>query len=109
MKKKSNLNTIILAVIAVLLVVLVYQFATTPEEVEINQEIEKEILAKFNLTEAEITRLTNLEDLKEKYPVIYGEAREGDYEIRTPNKLIIYDYSNDRIIKEFDVTQIRIG
>lgn len=110
MKKKPRTNTIILAVIAIVLAMLVYQLATLPTETVQNKDVESEIIAKLSLNEeAQIIKLTNLEDLKEKYPVIYGEAREGDYEIKTPNKLIIYDYSNNRIIKEFDITNIRVG
>ena len=110
MKKKSRTNTIILVIIAIFLAVLAYQFATLPTETTQEKTVEQEIIAKLNLNEdAQITKLTNLEDLKEKYPVIYGEAREGDYEIKTPSKLIIYDFSNDRIIKEFDITNIQVG
>jgi hypothetical protein len=76
-----------------------------------NSGIEEKILTKFNLSrnDTQITRLTDLESLKQKYPVIYGEAKEGDYEIKTQDKLIIYDYENDKIIKEFDLSYITVG
>ena len=101
---------IILVVIAIILVVSLYYILTIPSE-KPESGIEEEMLTKLNLNrnDTQITRLTNLEELKQKYPVIYGEAKPEDYEIRTSDKLIIYDYGNDKIIKEFDITQIRIG
>lgn len=72
---------------------------------------EEKILDRFNLSrnDTQITLLTNLSALKQKYPVVYGEANEGDYEIRTTDKLIIYDYTNDKVIKVFDLSHITIG
>ena len=110
-KKGGNTKRIILGVVLIVLVIFLFYILTIPSEKLPESNVEEKILAKFNLNRnnTQITRLTNLEELKQKYPVIYGEAKEGDYEIRTPNKLMIYDYGNDRIIKEFDITQIRIG
>jgi hypothetical protein len=109
MKKKEQ-KKIILCVTLVFLIILLYYILTVPSEKPTDTGIEDEILTKFNLNknETQIKILTNLDELKQKYPVIYGEAREGDYEIRTLDRLIIYDYGNDKIIKEFDVTQISI-
>ena len=109
-KKEQKTKKIILGVILIFLVVFLFYVLTIPGE-KTEAGVEENILTRFNLNRnnTQITRLTDLEELKQKYPVIYGEAREGDYEIRTLDKLIIYDYGNDRIIKEFDITQIRIG
>ena len=109
-KKEQKTKKIILVLIAIVLVIFLYYILTIPSEKPVDSEIE-EILTKFNLNRntTQITRLTNLEELKQKYPVIYGEAKPGDYEIITPGKLIIYDYDNDTVIKEFDITQISIG
>ena len=106
---KKTVEKIILFVILMCLVIFLYYILTIPSE-KPESGLEEKILTKFNLDKnnTQITRLTNLEELKQKYPVIYGEARQGDYEIRTPNKMIIYDYGNDKIIKEFDMTQIRV-
>ena len=94
----------------IFLAIFLYYILTIPSEKPVDSGIKEKILAKFSLDKnaTQITRLTNLEELKRKYPVIYGEAREGDYEIKTPDKLMIYDYDNDKIIKEFDMTQITI-
>ena len=110
-KNQPKTKKIILGGILIILVIFLFYILTIPEKEPVIPGIEEEILAKLNLNRdnTQITRLTDLEQLKEKYPVIYGEATEGDYEIRTPNKLIIYDYDNDKIKKEFDVTQIKIG
>ncbi len=106
---KKTIEKIILFAILICLIIFLYYILTIPTEKPVNS-VEEKILAKFNLDKnnTQITRLTNLEELKQKYPVIYGEAGEGYYEIRTPSKLIIYDYGNDKIIKEFDMTQIKI-
>jgi hypothetical protein len=106
-----KIKNIIFVVMLFFLIVLLYYILAIPSEKPTDSGIEEKILVKFNLSrnDTQIARLTNLEELKKKYPVIYGEAREGDYEIRTPDKLIIYDYGNDKIIKEFDVTNIRVG
>lgn len=110
-KKQKNTKEIALIVILILLAISLYFILTIPSEKPVVSGPEEEILAKLNLNRdnTQITKLTNLEKLKEKYPVIYGEAKEGDYEIKTTDRLIIYDYDNDKIIKEFDITQIKIG
>jgi len=111
MKKKQQKTKVILGAILIILFAFLFYILTIPSKKSTDSGIEEKILTKFNLyrNTTQITRLTNLEELKQKYPVIYGEAREGDYEIRTANKLIIYDYGNDKVIKEFDVTQIMIS
>jgi sensor domain CHASE-containing protein len=110
-KRKSNSKKIVLMLALVFLVALVYYITTlSTEEVKTNQNIKEQIMTRLGLTNesVNITKLGNLTGLKQKYPVIYENAKEGDYEIRTENKLIIYDYEKDRIVKEFDVTNIKI-
>ena len=110
-KKEQKTKKIILGVTLIILVIFLYYMLTIPSEKPVESGVEEGILTKFNLNRntTQITRLTDLEELKQKYPVIYGEAKPGDYEIITPNKLIIYDFGNDTVIKEFDITQISIG
>jgi len=99
----------LLFIVMILLIILIFYNLTIL--IEIPSSVEEKILTKFNLSsnDTNITKLTNLTALKQKYPVIYGEAEEGDYEIRTSDKLIIYDYINDKVIKEFDLSHITVG
>lgn len=45
----------------------------------------------------------SLNTLKQQFPDVYGNAKVGDFLLRYPTKLIIYDYIQDRIVNSADL------
>ncbi len=45
----------------------------------------------------------SLATLKQQFPEVYGNAKEGDFLLRYSTRLIIYDYANDRIVNAVDL------
>jgi len=103
MNKKIILLLIVIIAIASLAYII--RMSSTVDE----EEIKTEILNELGLETADIIKLENINELKEEYPIIYKEARAGDYRIRTSSALIIYNYENKEIIKRFDVSHITVG
>lgn len=58
------------------------------------EEFKDEIPIKIKKLEGE-----KLENLKKENPNIYDEARNGNYEVRFPSYLAIYDFEEDEVIK----------
>jgi hypothetical protein len=45
----------------------------------------------------------SLATLKQQFPDVYANAKEGDFLLRYSTKLVIYDYQNDRIVNAVDL------
>ncbi|MEW6295821.1 MAG: hypothetical protein AB1467_06050 [Candidatus Diapherotrites archaeon] len=70
-----------------------------------------EEMKNYNGKQATIQELTekDLNMLKTKYPVIYGDAKAGQYLFLYSDLLVIYDFEKDKIVKSFVVQDINIG
>ncbi len=55
-----------------------------------------------------ITKLAGVEELKKAKPIIYRNAKDGQYEARWPTLLVIYDYETDSIVNSLSITQVRL-
>lgn len=58
--------------------------------------------------EPTITKLAGVGELKRTKPVIYQNAKDGQYEARWPTLLVIYDYENDSVVNSLSITQVRL-
>tara|TARA_Y100000310_G_scaffold345857_1_gene471566 strand:+ start:19036 stop:19716 length:681 start_codon:yes stop_codon:yes gene_type:complete len=47
----------------------------------------------------------SLNTLKEQFPSVYENAKEGDYLLRYPTALVIYDYGNDQLVNAVPLEQ----
>ena len=45
-----------------------------------------------------ILDVESLNTLQEQFPEVYKDAKEGDFLLRFPTALVIYDYGNDKLV-----------
>ena|SRR3989338_2602496 len=59
----------------------------------------------------EIKRLTEprLSQLKQEQPVVYADTEEGDYLVKYDDRWVVYDFENNRIIRDFIIQNIELG
>jgi hypothetical protein len=48
---------------------------------------------------------SSLDTLKQRFPDVYKDANVGDYILRYPDRLILYNYQNDQIVGAFALQQ----
>lgn len=79
-----------------------------------NEPTREEVLARLATAgvwaagEPTVTKLAGVGELKKAKPVIYGNAKDGQYEARWPTLLVIYDYENDAVVSSLSITQVRL-
>jgi len=64
---------------------------------------------KMDIDNAVITKITNVEQMQNKYGVIFKNAKNGYYLIETSEKILIYDFEHDEIVQEFAFQRIDLG
>ena len=56
-----------------------------------------------------IAQILDVEALKAEAPVVYEGAKNGDYVLQYPNLIEIYDFEEDKIVKQFPVTNMDLS
>src|SRR3990167_6577708 len=66
---------------------------------EISGSTVEERLANHNIdiTNARITKIENAEQIRQQYSAIFRDAKDGDYLVELPDKVMIYNFEHDRI------------
>lgn len=113
--KKTNIVIVILVLVIVFLLVRNLKGGITGATiVDVDNEV---IISKLNefselkdKNPIEIKRLSEpeLSELKQERPVIYEDTKEGDYLIKYNDKWIVYDFENNKIIKDFIIQNLQI-
>jgi hypothetical protein len=111
MEKTNQLIMAIFIIIIVIIVAIIIEKTISKDEEENLFERLNSFSQLKGKEPLEITKLTQEEiDIKsQQYPVIYSDAKEGDYLIKYENLLVLYDYQNNEIKKEFNLQSITIG
>ena len=65
--------------------------------------------AGIDVSNAHITKITDVEALKEKYSGIFKDAKNGQYLVELPEAIVVYDFEHDEVIARFDVVRMEIG
>ena len=83
------------------------------EEIGIKEIIgntpEERLAAKIDVGNARITKIENVDGLRNRYSAIFRDANDGDYLVELPDKVMIYNFEHDRIIAEFIIQNIDLG
>ncbi len=64
---------------------------------------EKQLVEIKKLMEPELSKL------KQEQPVIYKDTKQGDYLVKYSDRWIVYDYENNKIIRDFVIQNIELG
>jgi hypothetical protein len=62
----------------------------------------------FDVTNARITLIDDVDSLKKEYSGIFKDAKDGHYLVELPNSIIVYDFEHDVIIAQFDFMQVAL-
>ena len=83
-----------------------------PQQTQLPQDFSAKLLTHPELQGVEninpaggIIDQASLDTLQQQLPDIYKDAKVGDYLLRYPDRLIIYDYQNDNIVAAFALQQ----
>ena len=120
MNKPKRRNFVFVAVVAVVIVILaaVLLKISKNEGIEVEElgikEItgntpEERLAAKIDVGNARITKIENVDGLRNRYSAIFRDAENGNYVVEMPDRLLIYDFEHDEIIAEFYVQNIDLG
>ena len=121
-KQKKN-NKLILPLIIVALIVLVgaliflakqKQSQSPAAELKIRELIGntlEERLAARNIdsNQATITKIENVEQIRSRYSGLLKNAKNGQYLIELPERVLVYDFEHDEIVSEFAFQRIDLG
>lgn len=112
-KARKNFVILGLLLLSVFAALMLLPSITQPSSAVVNatrEDVLARLAAKgvWAVGEPAITRLSGVEELKKTKHIIYGNAKDGQYEIRWPSLLVIYDYENDAIVNSLSITQVRL-
>lgn len=109
-KTRKKLGRI--AVASILLAVLsAAAFFYFPKSSEPSEEQIIERISKFDLPQERpwITKIENAEEQARLYPALFNGTKDGQYALRYGTLFAVYDYRDDKIVKEIPILRIRIG
>lgn len=109
----------VLAALALLVFVVIIVFnGPKKEEIaasdigikEISGNTVEERLAKYvDAGNARITKIEDAGQIRQQYSAIFKDAKDGDYLVELPDRVLVYDFEHDRIIAEFFLQNVDFG
>lgn len=97
---------LLLAIAAIIATLLLFRSKSgEPSEEEIIQRI-----SKFDLPQQRpwITKIENAEQQARLYPALFNGTKDGQYALRYETLFAVYDYREDKIIRQIPIMRIRI-
>ena len=118
-KRKKLVLVAAVSIVIVILAAAVLLKISKKERIEVEEIGIKEIVGKtigerllshnINLANAKITKIENVDMLRQSYSAIFKDAENGNYVVEMPERILIYDFEHDEIIAEFFVQNIDLG
>ncbi len=108
-------NVLIIALFALFLLVAVFVLPSILWQTEAVQPTGEQIISRLAVKgiaavgAPEVTKITAVDELKVTKPVIYKNAKDGQYEVKWQTLLVIYDYGRDEVVNVLSITPVQIG
>lgn len=110
-RKKIGMVAVALVLLAVLSAAGIFFLNYFPKISEPSEEQIMERISKFDLPQQRpwITKIENAEEEAKLYPALFSGAKDGQYALRYETLFAVYDYREDKIIRQIPIMRIRIG
>lgn len=114
-KTDRKKTVLIIALFALFLLVAFFALPSIMQLAGAGEPSREQVLSRLALKgiagagEPTINRITGVNELKETKPVIYRNAKDGQYEVKWLTLWVIYDYERDEVVNQLSINLVEIG